>query len=317
MESFDLQGHRGARGLKPENTLPSFEAALDVGVSSIETDIHLTADQGLVLCHEPQLHPGFCRRYVSDGSPHLEDRPFLSTLTREQLYCFCADMVQDPRVFPFQNADLTPAATLYAGKRGLHPFFIPMLPDLFGFVESYAGELGRRAGKSAEQRDRAERVRFDLELKRVPYFTAVIGDTFDGSPTSLLEQCVLRAIQAACVSNRVRIRCFDHRSVLAFRRAAASIPASVLIDGAAPVAPEEMVRAALADTYCPNYQFLDEPLVRRLRAAGMRVHPYTVNKEADWEKFIAWGVDGITTDYPDQLAQFLHRRNKRWGFLKN
>jgi glycerophosphoryl diester phosphodiesterase len=310
MESFDLQGHRGARGLKPENTLPSFEAALDAGVSSIETDLHLTADHCPVLCHDRQLHQGFCRRYLSDGSPPFEDGPLLSTLTAEQLYCFTADVVQDPRIFPFQNADPTPVATLYAERRGLHPFFIPMLSDLFGFVESYSGELGRRVGKSDEQRYRAEQVCFDLELKHIPYFNAAIEDNSDGSPCSILEQCLLEAIQAACVSKRVRIRSFDHRSVLAFRRAAASIPASVLIDGAAPVAPEEMARAALADTYCPNYHFLDESLARRLRAAGMRVHPYTVNQEADWHRLIKWGVDGITTDYPDQLGQFLRKRNK-------
>jgi glycerophosphoryl diester phosphodiesterase len=309
MESFDLQGHRGARGLKPENTLPSFEAALDAGVSSIETDIRLTADQNPVLCHDLQLHPGYCRRYASCGPPNPDNHPFLGALTTEQLYCFCADIVQDRRAFPLQNADVTPVAALYAEKRGLHPFFIPMLHDLFEFVESYAGDMGRRAGKSAEQRDGAEQVWFDLELKCIPYLATVIGNNFDDSLASL-QQSVLEAIRAAGVSNRVRIRSFDHRSLLAFRRLAA-IPAGVLIDAMAPVAPEEVAKAALADTYCPNYQFLDESLVRRLHAARVRVHPYTVNEEADWDKLVTWGVDGITTDYPDQLASFLRKRNHR------
>src|SRR5271166_4871461 len=72
--SFVLQGHRGARGLKPENTLPSFEIALDLGVSSVETDLHLTRDQHLVLFHDPCLNPRLCR-----PAPRLQ--PALSTLT--------------------------------------------------------------------------------------------------------------------------------------------------------------------------------------------------------------------------------------------
>jgi glycerophosphoryl diester phosphodiesterase len=68
-----------------------------------------------------------------------------------------------------------------------------------------------------------------------------------------------------------------------------------------------MVRAAGADTYCPDYRFLDESLVRRLHAAGIRVLPYTVNHPNDWSKLLSWGIDGITTDYPDQLASFLRQ----------
>src|SRR5271166_5116502 len=59
--SFVLQGHRGARGLKPENTLPSFEVALDLGVSSIETDVHLTRDGVPILCHDPEVSGRLCR----------------------------------------------------------------------------------------------------------------------------------------------------------------------------------------------------------------------------------------------------------------
>src|SRR5262245_31234160 len=60
--AFDLQGHRGARGLRPENTLPSFEAAFDAGVSTVETDIHLTADGVAVIFHDDTLSERLCRR---------------------------------------------------------------------------------------------------------------------------------------------------------------------------------------------------------------------------------------------------------------
>ena len=72
------------------------------------------------------------------------------------------------------------------------------------------------------------------------------------------------------------------------------------------------VRAAEADLYCPDVNFLDEPQVRQLHEAGVRVLPWTVNDEADWERLLGWGVDGITTDYPDRLADWLRRRGVEW-----
>jgi glycerophosphoryl diester phosphodiesterase len=307
---FDLQGHRGARGLKPENTLPSFEAALDAGVDSIETDVHLALDESPVLCHEPQLHEAFCRAHSWDVFPRLQEHPLISTLTTLQLQAYSSEINVDLKQFPLQNASVTPVAALYAEKRRMHPFAIPLLSDLFAFVESYAGEMGECAGKSKKQRAKAETLQFDLELKRVPFYPQKIGDEFDGCTPALLERCVLKAVETAGVANRVRVRSFDHRCVLAFRAAAPSIRAGVLTRETAPVAPEDMVRAAGADTYCPDYRFLDESLVRRLHDAGIGVFPYTVNDPNDWSKLLSWDVDGITTDYPDRLALFLHREVK-------
>ena len=73
-----------------------------------------------------------------------------------------------------------------------------------------------------------------------------------------------------------------------------------------------MARAAGAHVYCPEAQFLDEAQVRQLQAAGLKVLPWTVNDEAGWERLLAWGVDGITTDFPDRLADLLRRRGVAW-----
>src|SRR5262245_25513347 len=89
--SFDLQGHRGARGLKPENTLPAFEVAFDLGVTTVETDLPLTRDGVPVLCHDPTL----------DGQP-------VSTLDLARLREYRADRNPDPRRFPEQDAGVTP-----------------------------------------------------------------------------------------------------------------------------------------------------------------------------------------------------------------
>ena len=66
--------------------------------------------------------------------------------------------------------------------------------------------------------------------------------------------------------------------------------------------PVELVRQADAQAYGPDYEFLDERQVKQLHAAGIRVVPWTVNEPRDWERLLAWGVDGIATDFPDRLA---------------
>ena len=87
---------------------------------------------------------------------------------------------------------------------------------------------------------------------------------------------------------------------------------AVLIAGTAPVAPAELVRRAGAMMYCPEATFLDESQVQQLHAAGMAVVPWTVNDPADWEQLLAWGVDGVTTDYPDRLAAWFRQRGVPW-----
>src|SRR5947207_11591261 len=102
--AFNLQGHRGARGLVPENTLPSFEFALDVGVSSIETDLHLSRDSVVIVSHEPAI----------GDPPRLISQMALAELRQVRVDCN-----PDPARFPRQAATVTPLAGSFAAGRGL------------------------------------------------------------------------------------------------------------------------------------------------------------------------------------------------------
>src|SRR5262249_20096767 len=177
---------------------------------------------------------------------------------------------------------------------------------------AYIGPPIRSAVHAPEQVERARRVVFDLELKRVPGQPETIGDDFSGQEGGELERRVLELVRAAGVLGQTVVRSFDHRSVLALRRLEPSLTAGVLVANTAPGRPGELVRAADAQIYCPDVNFLDEGQVRQLHAAGVRVLPWTVNDEATWERLLAWGVDGITTDIPDRLADFLRRRGVAW-----
>jgi glycerophosphoryl diester phosphodiesterase len=286
-----LQGHRGARGLKPENTLPSFEVALDFGVSSLETDVHLTADDVPILAHDPIL-----------------DGRLLSTLSLAEVRAYRLDRNPDPGRFPRQEKSTTPLAEAFAGQRGMDIYAAPTLGDLLDFAEAYGGSAGEQAGKNDSQRAAARRVRFDLELKRVPFHPETIGDGFDGRNPGRLEEQVVAAVRNAGMVERTAIRSFDHRSVRSIGMLEPRIMLALLVAGTAVLDPVGMLQNAGARVYCPEYTFLDSGMVAALHAAGMRVLPWTVNEMDEWARLLEWGVDGITTDYPDRLAAWLGER---------
>jgi glycerophosphoryl diester phosphodiesterase len=306
---FNLQGHRGARGHKPGNTLPSFEVALDAGVTSIETDLHLTGDGHVIVIHDAKITERQCRLLSPGAAQDPAPHPLVSTLTRADLTQYVADVNADPAQFPDQDALATPAATRFA-KLYLenNPFALPTLDDLFVFVKEYADQLGKESGKTNNKRVRAKQVIFDLELKRVPGRPERIGDAFDGQSVALLEERVLECIRRHGVVDRTVIRSFDHRSIRAIREREPRLRTAALLANTAPVNPAEVVQRAGASIYCLDVNFLDELQVRQLHASGIAVLPWTVNDPNDWERLLSWGVDGITTDYPDRLAALLRSR---------
>jgi glycerophosphoryl diester phosphodiesterase len=305
---FNLQGHRGARALHPENTLPSFEAALDAGVSSIETDVHLTGDGVAVLCHDPLLCDPPYRLLRPGSAGSFAMPPLVSRLTLADLRGYRADGNPDPSRFPDQSAAVTPLAALFAKQHGLHPYGIPTLEVLLQFTVAYAGKLGAAAGKSEMQRQRARSVLFDLELKRVPFHPETINDRYDGTAPGLLEERTVETVRRVGVMARTTVRSFDHRCVRLLRQMEPALTGAVLIAETAPVAPTELIERADAQVYCPGYLFLDEAIVRQVHSVGARVLPWTVNQPEHWQRLLDWGVDGITTDVPDRLARYLGER---------
>jgi glycerophosphoryl diester phosphodiesterase len=307
---LELQGHRGARGLKPENTLPSFEAALDAGVSSIETDVRLSADGVPVLFHDDLLSDRICR--VAPGSSAAVDfheEPYLSSFSLAELRSFLVDRNPEGQRFLRQTRDLTPLAEIVAAEVRMAPYGIPTLDDLFALACAYAGNLGKKAGKTGAQQKRAAKVRFDLELKRVPFLPEGIGDGYTGQGAGHLESKVVAKVREAKMVRRTTVRSFDHRSVLAVKKLEPKIEGAILLSGTTPISPQALARPARAAIFAPDYHFVDPQVIRLAHAGNLKVIPWTVNEARDWEKLLAWGVDGITTDYPDQLGDWLRKQH--------
>lgn len=294
--NIDAEGHRGARGLKPENTLPAFETALDLGVDTLELDLHYTSDGIVVLWHDDKIEKDKCRLAPEsetdapdpDSLIKWGDALMISQLTLEQLKAYQCDRNPDKNAFPDQNNAPTPLA-----GSNYHPV---TLAELFDFVQAYS----QSPEKSVAQRANAARVQFNMETKRKPDSPKAINDDFDGQNPGPFEIEILRLVTEYGLEDRVIIQSFDHRSLWAVRQVNPTIrlaalsrqPASADLPGIAQKG---------ANIWSPRASQLTKPLVDKAHKLGLLVIPWTVNDPDDMRAMLDMGVDGLITDRPDIL----------------
>ena len=219
---FDAQGHRGARNLRPENTLPSMEAALDYLMPTLETDCGITRDGIPVLDHDPHIEAAKARR--ADGTAYEFDTEVLvKDLTLAEIQStFIADKLLPGREAQTNDRALSPVSVAFAQANGLiDPYVMPSLSQLFDFVKYYVTyyKTGAGAGESgAEQRwKNAERVRFNIETKVNPRTdTDSRGDVFAERTVAPepFAQAVANTIVDYNWQDRADIQSFDFRTLL-------------------------------------------------------------------------------------------------------
>ncbi|MDM7941962.1 MAG: glycerophosphodiester phosphodiesterase [Hydrogenophaga sp.] len=290
--AFDVQGHRGARGLAPENTLAGIERALTIGVSTIEIDILLSADGVPVVYHDTTLNPDLTRD--SSGRWLQARGPALNTLTAAQLAGFDVGRInpasQLARDFALQQAS--------DGER------IPTLAAVFEHVK----------------RLKADHVRFNIELKRNP------SRPQESTEPEAFVRAVLDVVNAHGMARRSNLQSFDWSLNAATRRQAPDMalafltiqrPRSNNLESGEWTAglrisqhrdAPAMVAAAGGKVWSPNFNDLSQTVVQRAREESLRVIPWTVNETPDMARLIDWGVDGIITDYPDRLRAVMQER---------
>lgn len=290
---YDLQGHRGARGLRPENTLPAFEAALDLLVTTLEADVHLTADGQVVVWHDPVIDPSKCGLTPASpaGLPDPDDPRVageelrVRALTAGRLAGYRCDRNPDPGRFPRQITE--PGAV--AGD----DYGIATVSELFEFVASYAAS----PDKTDEQRANAAEVLFNLETKRVADDPQTIDDGFDGINAGPLELALLAAIEAAGVTERTTVQSFDHRSLWAVAATGSEVALAALSSRSLPDFGD--LAKGGASVWSPNQSLVSPASLENAHAAGLAVIPWTVNDPDDMQRLLELGADGIITDRPD------------------
>ncbi len=291
-EAFDLQGHRGVRGLAPENTLAGFERALEIGVTTLEMDVAVTADGVVVLSHDPALNPAIARDATGGW---LRGRgPLIRTLTYEELKAFDVGRIDPASAY----ARRFPKQAPRDGER------VPTLAAVFARVKA----LG------------ADEVGFNIETK---VFPTRPDETPAPEP---FVRALLAVVRDAGMVKRVTIQSFDWRTLQLVQRLEPAIrtvyltirgrdedtleggtwTAGLLLKDFPSVA--HMVSAAGGAIWSPAYRNLSAEAVKGAHALGLKVVPWTVNDPADVERLIDWGVDGIITDYPDRIRDVMRRR---------
>ena len=294
LRRLDVQGHRGARGLEPENTLAGFDRALRLGVSTLELDLGVTADGAVVVTHDPFIHPALC--LTPDGGAIEGARgPRLIDLRLEEVRAFdCGSLNPDAGRFPSPPREARP------GER------IPTLAEVFDLV-----------------RQRSEDdVRFNVEIKTVP-------GSSDTLPLEQFVATVIDVIHKYGFVDRTTIQAFDWRALQIAERIEPRLELAAL---AAPETngpewnagverlPGDSLAEWLArvgvpiDDFSPDYEWLlgqvngsGDP-IGSLHDAGIRVVPWTVNDTPTMTRLIDLGVDGIITDRPDRLLELCRRR---------
>jgi glycerophosphoryl diester phosphodiesterase len=294
--ALDLQGHRGARGLAPENTLAAFAKALSLGVTTLEMDLGVTKDGVVVVAHDPRLNRDLTRG--PDGAWLQAPGPALIELPLAELRQFDVGRIRPDSRYAERFPDQRPAD----GAR------VPTLAEVVA--------LTRRAGN--------EHVRFNLETKlspHAPYITL---------PPAAFAEVVVAAVAATGIAERTTIQSFDWRSLSAVQALAPDIRTACLtieepwqdktsedniqqdrtgpspwtrwldVDDFGGDVPA-LVAAAGCAMWSPDLDDLTPDALRRAHDLGLEVVVWTVNEPDDMAALIEMGVDGIITDYPDRL----------------
>ena len=287
---FDVQGHRGARGLAPENTLPAFAKAMDLGVTTLELDIGITADDVVVIAHDPKLNPNLMRN--AQGEYVGTSTPTLRSLRYEEIARYDVGRLKPDsnyaKQFPHQVAmDRTP---------------IPRLQDLFALVKA--------RGDS--------KTRFNIETKIRP---DAPNDTADAQTFVRL---LIDVIRQEGMLSRVSIQSFDWRTLQLVQQQTPAIPTvylsiqqptfntitgsnalswtaglSLAADGSVPA----LVKRAGGAVWSPHYKDLTPDSLKQATQLGLKVIPWTINDAKDMQALMDMGVHGIITDRPDLLIK--------------
>lgn len=298
-QGFDLQGHRGARGLMPENTLPAFAKALSIGVSTLELDLAVTRDHQVVVMHNPRFEPGIARN--GSGDWLRQSSPSIHSMTLAEVKSYDVGRLNPDSKY----------AERYPKQQSIDGTPVPTLGEVF--------ELANKADNRA--------VQFNIEVKinpEKPYATF---------PPEKFVRAVVDVIRDYGMEQRVMLQSFDWRALQVVQVLAPKIRTSYLtvnqdwlnnlqtgmvgkspwlggfdvdnFDGSAARA----IKAAGGSIWSSYHKEVNAEAIKSAQDLGLSVNVWTVNDTSRMRELIEMGVDGIITDYPDRLRAVLESLN--------
>lgn len=266
---FDKQGHRGCRGLMPENTWPAMKMALDLGVTTLEMDVVFTKNKEAVLSHEPWFGQEITTKPDGSYIGDREERKFnIYWMTYEDVKTFDVGMKPHPR-FPQQQK-------MKAIK--------PLLKDIIDSVKEYMKTRKRPFPL------------FNIETKCLP-----MGDkVFHPEPAEFVE-LLMAVIKEKGIEEYVTIQSFDFRTLQYLHEKYPTMSTSMLIEDYDKRSLEDQLKdlGFTPTIYSPAYELVNEGLIKKCHKQNIKVIPWTVNDRETINKMKKMGVDGLISDYPN------------------
>jgi len=276
-KKIDLQGHRGCRGLMPENTIAAMLHSIDLGVTTLEMDVVITKDKKVVLSHETFMNPEIATPPNGQQFSSPKDKSYnIYQMTYEEVSKWDVGIKPNPK-FPTQKK---------------MPATKPLLSDVIAAVEEYVKLHHHKP------------LNYNIETKCAP-----ASDGISHPAPEEFVALLVDVITKGNVATRTTIQSFDKRSLQVLHQSYPSIKTSFLIDGSNKKTPEALI-AELGfhpSFLSPAYALINQEYVEACKKVKLKLIAWTVNEEADIKKMAALGVDGIISDYPDRFSILKNR----------
>ena len=269
---FDVQGHRGCRGLKPENTIPAFLTALDSGVTTVELDVVITKDRQVVVSHEPWMSAATCLNPSGKSITAKEEMKyniFLMNYVQVKQWD-CGSKVNEK--FPKQEKMIV---------------YKPLLSEMIVAVENHIKNFTMYE------------VDYNIEIKSMPE-----GDGKFHPKPEVFSDIVYILINEYLPLERIVIQSFDFRVLKYWHEKYPDVRLAALVDNLKTIDENINDLGFAPSVYSPDYKLLNKTEVKHCHALKMRVIPWTVNDPKEMVALKGMGVDGFITDYPDEAAKF-------------
>jgi len=269
LPAFDIEGHRGCRGLMPENTVPAMMKALELGVTTLEMDAVITKDKQVILSHEPFFNHEITTKPNGDSVTEQEERSLnIYRMTYAETQTYDVGLKPHPR-FPNQRR-------LKATK--------PLLREV---IENAEAVRKLKAGTSFF---------YNIETKTQP----ATDNVYHPAPDEFVNQ-LMKVINNAKITNRVIIQSFDFRTLQVLHKKYPTVKTAALIEDDDKRSIEEQLQVLgfMPTVYSPAYSLVTKELVEKCHQRKIKIIPWTVNDKASIDLLKGMGVDGIITDYPD------------------
>lgn len=269
---FDIQGHRGARGLKPENTIPAFLTALDSGVTTLELDVVITKDKEVIASHEPWMSAAICSD--PSGKPVYEKEE-----KKYNIYKMSYAQVKQFDCGSRGNARFPEQEKMAVSK--------PLLSEIIIAAENHIKNFTRYE------------VDYNIEIKS----EKELDGKFQPAPEEFSD-LVYNLIDQYLPLERMVIQSFDFRVLKYWHEKYPHVRLAALVENLNTIDENMRDLGFTPSIYSPDYRLLSKSEVHHCHELNMRVIPWTVNDPAEMLALKGMGVDGFITDYPDRAAKF-------------